>query len=213
MIFIQSEKSWIPKLTYSKVFGKGIGDLSASIRATLVTNLMMLRTLMMFCLCLEKQEEKQIITCFTWLTFMAQPICVSQWVRHFIYSVSFTVFQSIGSVGKNNKATLGSEKLGVVFLSLFLLAGGSEKRGFVRNSRSFLAPLGGKPRTGFLLLLGSLRLLWPLYEDCFFPFHSCIPPHHSWEEADLPWFPLTSAWLCATIMGCLWFPDDSFPSD
>ena len=99
---------------------------------------------------------------------MAQPICVSQRVRHFIYSVSFTVFQSIGSVGKNNKATLGSEKLGVVFLNLFLLAGGSEKRGFVRNSRSFLAPLGGKPRTGFLLLLGSPRLLWPLYENCFF---------------------------------------------
>lgn len=76
---------------------------------------------------------------------MAQLICVSQCVRHFIYSVSFTVFQSIGPVGKNNKVILGREKLGVVFLSLFLLTGGSEKRGFVRNSRSCLAPVGGKP--------------------------------------------------------------------
>lgn len=101
---------------------------------------------------------------------MAQLICVSQCVRHFIYSVAFTIFQSIGSVGKNNKATLGSEKLGVVFLSLFLLAGGSEKRGFVRNSRSYLAPVGGKPKSGFLLLLGSCCLLGLWMRTAFFPF-------------------------------------------
>lgn len=61
IIFIKFEKSWIPKLTYSKGFGKGMVDLYPSVlsfRTTQIICLMMLKTLMIFCFCLEKHEEK-----------------------------------------------------------------------------------------------------------------------------------------------------------